>query len=214
MKKRIIILGISLMSVILISSCSSPMDKKFNEATFRKDISEVINELDSSDARILTTSMIRLKFDDENVDNMTYWDILEQGKKLKLRKELLAKEKATKESLMLGMVNIICLTKGFEAHNSNEYITYKFNIKNNSNKNIRAIKGMISFTNLFDEPITSLDVIYDISINANTNIDWKASSVYNDTLNEDILLETKKLDDLKIVWKPSKIIYEDGTILE
>jgi phosphomevalonate kinase len=58
-------------------SCSSPMNKKFSEETANKDLEEIRNELDSTEAMLLMGTMIRLKMQDKDIESMTYKEILE-----------------------------------------------------------------------------------------------------------------------------------------
>src|SRR5690606_22654295 len=111
-------------------------------------------------------------------------------------------------------VMVSCFEKGYVEIDYQDYITYKFVIQNKSDKNIRAIKGSITFTNLFDEEITSLSFVYDQPIQAGHETNWNATTDYNQFIDEDQILKNKDLKDLKVVWKPEKIIFEDGTSLE
>ncbi len=52
-------------------------------------------------------------------------------------------------------------------------------IKNKSDKDMRAVKGGITFTNLFDEEISSLNFVYDQPIEAGTEVKWNAQTDYN-----------------------------------
>jgi hypothetical protein len=128
--------------------------------------------------------------------------------------EKAAKEEAERIKKLTEAVIVSCFEKGFTKYNYEDYITYKFVIKNKSDKNIRAVKGGITFTNLFDEKISSLNFVYDQPIEAGTEITWDAQTDYNQFKDEDKTLRNKDLKDIKVVWKPEKIIFEDGTTLE
>lgn len=56
----------------LMFSCSSPLDTKFNEETAKEDI-EV--SIDSTELQLLAGSMLRLKFQDKKLEDMTYAEI-------------------------------------------------------------------------------------------------------------------------------------------
>lgn len=77
--KNIILLIITLLFI----SCSSPLEKKFSKRTFEKDIEQIKNKLSSEDFEILENSIIRLDFDREQIEKMTYSEILEFGKSQK-----------------------------------------------------------------------------------------------------------------------------------
>jgi hypothetical protein len=221
MTKKLLLIGMS----ILLFACNSPLDKKFNEETAKEDIEEVKEEIDSTDLKLLAGSMIRLKFQDENLEDMTYGEILENGKKWKAEQDKIeaeqkalaekaAKEEADRIKRLIQAVTVTCFDKGYAEYDYDKYITYKFVIKNKSEKNIRAVKGGITFTNLFDDEISSLNFVYDQPIKAGVEVNWNAQTGYNQFIDEDKTLKNKDLKDLKVVWKPEKIIFEDGTTLE
>jgi len=201
------------------------MDKKFNEETAKEDIEAIKGKIDSTELKLLAGSMIRLKFQDKKLEEMTYGEILEDGKKWKAEQEKIeaeqkalaekaAKEEAERIKKLTEAVIVSCFEKGYTEVDYQDYITYKFVIQNKSDKAIRAVKGGITFTNLFDEEIKSLNFVYDQPIPAGQEVNWNATTDYNQFMDDDQTLKNKDLKDLKVVWKPEKIIFEDGTTLE
>lgn len=61
MKKQLLLIGMA----VLMFSCSSPLDKKFNEETAKEDIEAIKGKIDSAELQLLAGSMIRLKFQDK-----------------------------------------------------------------------------------------------------------------------------------------------------
>jgi hypothetical protein len=221
MRKGILFIGI----VTLLISCSSPMDKKFNEKTAKEDIEAIKEKIDTTEFQLLAGSMMRLKFKGEKIEEMTYSEILENGKNWKIEQEKIeaeqkalaekaAREEAEKFKRLNEAVVVSCFEKGYTKYDYEDYITYKFVIKNKSDKKIRAVKGGITFTNLFDDEISSLNFVYDKPIEAGKEVNWNATTDYNQFKDEDKALKNKDLKDLKVIWKPEKIIFEDGTTLE
>jgi hypothetical protein len=78
MKKIILIIV-----TILFTSCSSPLENKFNEETVDKDIKLIKEKLSPEDFEILENTIIRLDFNREELEQMTYSVILENGKNQK-----------------------------------------------------------------------------------------------------------------------------------
>lgn len=209
----------------LLLSCYSTLEKKYNAETVAKDIEALGSELDSSEFGILLGSVIRLEFEDKKLEEMTYAEILTNGKKWKAEQErieaeqkALAAKAAFEQSERIRRLNeavmVTCFEKGFEEVQYRDYITFKFAIQNKSDKAIRAVKGIVTFTNLFDEKITSINFVYDQSVSAGRLVNWNATIEYNQFLKKDQTLRNKDLKDLKVVWKPEKIIFEDGSTLE
>lgn len=221
MKKQLLLIAM----VVLMFSCSSPLDKKFDEETAKEDIEAIKGKVDSTDLQLLAGSMIRLKFQDKKLEEMTYAEILEDGKKWKAEQEKIeaeqkalaekaAREEAKRIKKLTEAVIVSCFEKGYSEVDYQDYITYKFVIQNKSDKGIRAVKGGITFTNLFDEEIKSLNFVYDQPISAGQEVTWNATTDYNQFMDEDKTLKNKDLKDLKVVWKPEKVIFEDGTTFE
>jgi len=221
MKNHLLLIALS----ALLFSCSSPMEKKFNEETAKDDIAAIKSELDSADLKLLAGSMMRLKIQDKKLEDMTYAEILADGKSWLAEKEKkeaeqkalaekAAKEEAERVKKLSDAVMVSCFEKGFKEATYDAYITYKFVIHNKSTSNIRAIKGKITFTDLFDEEVKSLNFVYDQPIEAGQQVNWDANTDYNQFMDKDKALRNKDLKDLKVVWKPAKIIFEDGTTLE
>ncbi len=209
----------------VLFSCSTPMEKKYNEKTALKDIQSIKSAIDSTEFNLLAGSVFRLKLEDKKLEEMTYAEILEDGKKWKAEQEKIeaeqkalaekaAKDEAERIKKLTESVIVSCFEKGYSEVDYQDYITYKFVILNKSEKAIRAVKGGITFTNLFDEKIKSLSFVYDKPIEAGEQVNWDATTEYNQFMSEDKTLKNKDLKDLKVVWNPEKILFEDGTTLE
>ena len=220
MKKALIIL-----SSILVVACSSPLDKKYSEDTFEEDAKELRNELDSTEAKLLLGSIFRLTLQQEDLSKMTYGEILENGKAWKTEQDRIeaeqkalqekaAREEAERVTRLQNAVMVTCFKKGYTEVDYQDYITYGFAIQNKSEQDIRAVKGEIMFTDLFDDEIKTLSFTYDQPIKAGATANWNATTDYNQFMDDDVRLKNKELKDLKIVWKPIKVIFQDGSTLE
>jgi hypothetical protein len=214
-----------LISSILMLACSSSLDRMYSEKTIQEDAKELQNELDSSEVKLLMGSIFRLTFAQKDLSKMTYGEILEDGKAWKAEQDLkeaeqkalqekAASEEAERITRLQNTVVVTCFKKGYAELDYEDYITYAFAIRNKSKKDIRAIKGEIMFTDLFDDEIKSIEFTYDQPIKAGTTVNWNATTEYNQFMDDDVRLKSKDLKDLKIVWKPIKVIYKDGTTLE
>ena len=72
----------------LLLSCTSPLDRKFNENTSHKDLKAIEKHLDSADFRLLGGSLVRLKIEEKELETMTYAEILELGKRWKIEQQI------------------------------------------------------------------------------------------------------------------------------
>jgi hypothetical protein len=220
MKKALFIL-----SAMILVSCSSPLDKKYSEANLQNDAKELAESLDSSDTKLLMGSILRLTLQQKDLTKMTYGEILSDGKAWKAEQDRIeaeqkalqekaAREEADRIARLQNAVMVTCFKKGYMEVDYQDYITYSFAIQNKSQQDIRAVKGVVVFNDLFDEKVNSISFTYDQPIKAGATVNWNASTDYNQFIDADKRLKNKDLKDLKIIWKPEKIIFQDGSILE
>lgn len=221
MRNRIIL--ILIMSALF--ACTSPLDKKFDPETMEADLAEIKSELDSSELMLLATGMMRLQISGKQLQEYTYNQILEDTRKWKKEQaaqeaeqkalaENAKKEEQERIKKLRESVSVSCFYKSFEEINYQKYISYKFVIQNKTDRAVRAVKGSITFTNLFDDEIKSFSFVYDKSIPAGDKVTWNAQTDYNRFLDDDVTLKNKDLDDVKVVWNPEKIMFVDGETLE
>lgn len=214
-----------LLIILSITSCSSSLDKKYNVLTISKDMEDVKNDLDSNDKKLLAGSIFRLALKGEKLEDKTYREILEDGKKWKIENDAkeaeekkLADEAKRKEGdrirLLSEVLTVTVFEKGYTEYEYQEYITYKFVFKNKGQKDISAFTGQLIFTDLFDKEIKKINLTYDDGVKAGQDKTYNASSDYNKFMDEDQLLKSKDLDKMKLIWKPEKILFSDGTKLE
>lgn len=226
---------IFLLLALLLIKCTSPLDKKYNKISFHNDLKKIAKMFPDVDTSLL--SMMYqcpiLYFDGSVIPNKSYRQVLLEGKrnydkKLKAeeekQKEEEEKQNALKAKKLQESVLVKVLYKGFGEFEYQKYLTYKFEISNKSNKDIRAVKGTIKFNNLFGDNIrggliSTMNFVYDEKIIlAGKKVIWNAQSVYNPYPNiltgDDVTLRNKDLKDIKVEWKAEKIIFTDSTTLE
>ncbi len=174
---------------------------------------------------LLATYFIRAKLLNENIDGKTYSEILSEAKIAKqkqdeedrIQKELAEKAKKEEEARIARLKNALTVTifdKGYTEYNYQDYITYKFAFENKTEKDITAFTGQITFTDLFDKEIKSISLTYDDGVTAQSIKNYSATTDYNQFMDEDQLLKSKNLKQIKLVWKPEKILFADGSKLE
>jgi len=218
---------IYLLAIAILASCSSPMNNKYSDATLESDLKAIrdANSLDSTEINLLAMYFVRAKLLNENIDGKTYNEILAEAKIAKqkqeeeerIQKELAEKARKEEEARIARLKNALTVTiydKGYDEYNYQEYITYKFAFENKTEKDITAFTGQIMFTDLFDKEIKSLNLTYDDGVKAKSTKNYSATTDYNQFMNDDQLLKSKNLKQIKLVWKPEKILFTDGSTLE
>ena len=216
-KKQIIILSGFL---ILLSSCSNPLNNKYSDSTLAKDAAEIKDskKLNDDEIKMLAGYIMLAKLGGKSLEGKTYADILKDAKNIKNEQEELAlktkKEQEEKQTKLGAVLTVALYDKGFSKEDYDSYLTYSVAIENKSDKNIKAIKGSMVINDLFDTEITTLNLVEDTGIAAKQIYKTTYTSDYNQFKSEDKLLKSKDLKDLKVIWLPEKIIFEDGTTLE
>lgn len=226
MKNAGTILIMLLMPLILIS-CSSTVDRKYSPETVQEDIKLLREELSEDDMKALAAALFGKAFSGGNPEdvNLTYRQLIKEGKAVQakaaeqaLEEQQLAekarREEAERTAKLSAALTVSCFEKGYYEHSYQKYISYKFAIQNKSDRDIRAIKGVITYTDIFDEEIKSLNFTYDQPIAAGATAKYSATTDYNQFIDSDVALKNKDLKDLTVVWIPEKIIFADGSTLE
>lgn len=212
--------------VLFTSSCDSALDRHYNESAMEEDLKAIVKEaeLDTSEIFLLGMYISFGKLQGKELSNKTYSEILKEAKtqekekraqqeeKEKLANKIKEEEKAHHEKLS-KIIGVAIYDKGFQEVDWQDYNTFKFAFENKSDKGIRAFKGTVVFTDLFNEKIYSLNLTIDEPILSGQTLIWNGQADYNPYREQDVVLRNKELDDLKIIWKPEKIIFIDNTTL-
>ena len=219
---------VTLLIAAIFLSCSNPMSKVYTEEGFMLDMVEIRESNGEETAMKITAYIMQqaLKSSfDEEAENMlvgkTYAELVKQSddfdaelkakeeeeKRLAEEEEKRRKEIALKisESLTFALTK-----KGSAEYSYQEYITYTFTFKNKTDRDIAGVKGSVTFYDMFDEKIKSLNLSYDDGIKANKIINYKATTDYNQFKSEDKKLKNTELSKIKVSWEPEQLIFSDG----
>ncbi|WP_115460578.1 hypothetical protein [Winogradskyella aurantiaca] len=209
-----------LLMLVTVISCSSPLDKKYNEDTFETDTKEIkeSGNLSDEDALILAGWIMRSKLKSESLEGKTYNEIIKEAKDYRKEQEYLAEqtklEEEEKRQRLGSALTVAMYNKGYEEYDYQDYLTYSFAFENKTDKDIRAFKGSISIRDLFDSEIKSISLTIDDPIKAGEIFKGTYTTDYNQFREEDSRLRNKKIEDLVVIWTPEKIIFSDGSTLE
>lgn len=129
------------------------------------------------------------------------------------------KEEAEKEELAnavtLKVYNKNVIPKDTSAWRFSDFVELKMNCKNNTDKDIVAVKGDIKITDLFGNAILDISLLYDTeTIPAKGEIDIKDIGLeVNQFMDEHIKLRDTEFSKLKFSFETISVAFEDGTIL-
>ena len=222
MKSKLFLL---LAVIATLASCSSVMDKQYDPKTADVDLKEVYEVTDSASAMLVAGTLLRFAFEGKNPETMTYQEILNNGnayvaeekrkaEEKRLKKEREEAERAAKLKKLTDAMSATCFEKDYREYDYLKYITFKFKFDNNTDKEIRAVKGWFDFQNLFGESVKKLSIVYDEPVSANSSNIYDANIKFNEFINSDVALKNKDLKDMKIVWIPEEILFADDTRLK
>lgn len=209
------------MTVLLgLYSCSSPLDKEYNDETVEQD-TEAIREsekLTDEELGLIAGWIVKSKLQDKDLTNKKYSEILKEAKDFKNEQQELAekakKEEKEKQERLGGALTVAMYDKGYREYDYQEYLTYSFAFENKTQKDIRAFKGIVSIQDLFNSEIKEINLTVDDPISAGEIFRATYTTEYNQFMDEDSRLKGKDMEDLNVVWKPEKIIFKDGSTLE
>lgn len=142
-----------------------------------------------------------------------------QAQEQKELEEKRAKEEAEKEELAnavtLNVYNKNLIPKDTSAWRFNDFVELKMNCKNNTDKDIVAVKGNIKVTDLFGNAILEISLLYDTeTIPAKGEIDIEDIGLeVNQFMDEHIKLRDTEFSKLKFSFETTSVAFADGTIL-
>ena len=91
-------------------------------------------------------------------------------------------------------------------------ITFTMTFINNSDRDVRAVRGTLVFSDLFDKPILSVGVTYEEFIQAGKMSEpYKGGLLYNQFKDEHRRLKSVDQGNLITRWVCKEVVYSDGT---
>lgn len=201
-------------------SCNTTMDKPYSAATYLQDIKAIreSNKVAYSDIDLLTKYIAISKMAGNDLQGKTYTEILEKIKGIRQantdKSDKLKMEKDAMRERLNAYLAVTLSEKTFSKVSNKDVFTYTIIFQNRSAKNIKLIVGSISLNDLLDREIKNVPIVLDEELQAHASLKKIYTAAYNPAEENDKHIRTKDLVDLRILWNPEKIIFEDGTIAE
>lgn len=224
---RKILTAIALVAAVTLTSCNNPLNKKYSEQNLDKDLKEIMEskKADTTDMTYIAMYIMRAKMLGEKLDGKTYNDLLDNAKELRKKAEKeeadakaladkAANEEREKRALFANILTVALYDKGYYKADYEDYLSYEVAYENKGDKDIRAVKGSLLITDLFDTKIKQINLVEDEGIPAGKTVKKSYTTDYNQFMDDDTRLRSKSIKDIKVVWTPEKIIFADGTTLE
>lgn len=233
---HLLLAALGLISAMLLCGCSKdPHAVRItaqNKDTFMDEIKD-LKGLTLDEARLLVGFQMRrgmgnaLGASSEDPTGETVGELLTHLKKqasdekteADRRNRLADEAKARADALAAELRKSIELTvfdKGFipsdpSGGRYSNQITIKCAYQNNSAKDIRAFRGKVRFTDLFGAEVFTTGLTISDPIGAGQKGDWDGVIEYNQFLRQHQQLRNAELKDMKVIWLPESVIFEDGS---
>ena len=219
MRKASLILFVFFLS-IAFSSCNGPLDKTYHSSTYVEDIAEIreSNKVSYEDIELLTKYITLAKLAGNDPEGKTYEEILNNIKDVRqANSDQDNQDQMQKDAMRERLSSFLTVTlteKVFSKVNSKDGFIYNVTFQNLSGKNIQMVVGSISLNDLLDREVKNIQIVLDEKIRPHSVLKKTYTAPYDHNNENDQRVRSKELVDLRIVWNPVKIIFEDGTVAE
>jgi uncharacterized repeat protein (TIGR01451 family) len=209
-----------LLIVTIFSSCNSPLDKKYSEVTYTEDIEAIrkSNKVSDEDVELLTKYIALSKVAGKDLEGKAYADILDNLKEIRKanadKSEMAEMQKDAARARMSSLLTVKLTDKIFSKVNNKDCFTYTVTFQNTSSKNIKMVLGNISVNDLLDREIKNIPILLEEPVRPGAILKKNYTVDYERANENDERMRSKDLVDLRVVWNPVKIIFEDGTRAE
>lgn len=200
-------------------SCTAwPLDRLYNPDTFTEDMKDVRKNISLDDSIIIMDNIMRLSVLGEDIEQMTYRQIMEDGKDRKKSREK-AKEEARKHAKqnasylehMQNIAPISITSKAYDIEFTPPVFVMNLVLTNKSEKTITGIKGTMDFEDILGNPLAQFDINYKDTLEDAYKMEFQVACPVDIDDPKIFALIEKELDNLQVIWTPEVIIFEDGS---
>ncbi len=210
-------------ALLISSSCTNLKNERVTEENKDKILSEVSTSKDLTDEerQLLTGYVMRQSLANvfqggkpglptgktvrEMIEEQRKW--VAQEKAEESRQKQLAAEVAAKQAEMRNVIGVALYNFTERQSGYADYVEAGFAYENRSTRDVRAFEGKIAFADVLGNNLEEVPLKVLTPIKAGA----KASVTDNLFLMAYHGLRGKKLEDVKIDWRPQKILFTDGT---
>lgn len=212
--------------ILVCSSCSNIKSQKVTAENKSRILNQISSSKDLTDEEreLLAAYVVRQNIGDifgggepglptgktlgEMIAEQRQW--VSQEKLEEIRQKQLAAVVAARQAEMRNLIEVALYSFTERRESFSHYAEAKFAYENRSAKDVRAFEGTIVFSDILGNHLE------DVSLKVLTPIKSRAKASVNEDLDFEFYgdLRDKKLDDVKIEWRPEKILFADGTTAE
>lgn len=131
----------------------------------------------------------------------------------KVKAEEAAKQQALLDAVTVSVTSLLYVPANYKYNVIQDFLAISVAFANKTDKDITGVKGSITFSDMFGDPIKSTNLSYDEGVPAHSTNVWSATLDYNQFVDEDVKLGATPLAKMKVAWHPEVILYADGSSL-
>lgn len=219
-KGRIINLLLLILIVIIFCSCNNPLHRPYNPATYEEDMQAIqkSNKVNDEDLQTLAKYIMLAKLSGNDVTGKSYGDIIDKIKSLQQNNDELSNRdamvKEAKRKRLSPFLEVNLQNKTFAKKNNKDVLVFTVIVKNTGTQKIKTVTGNLLVNDLMEKPIKNLSIFLDEDISPGQTLIKTYTIDYNDSDENDRRMRSKDFFDIRIVWNPEKIIFENGKLAE
>jgi len=213
-------LQLLLFAVIIFSSCNDPLHRTCNPATYEEDIRAIrkSNKASDEDLQTLTKYIMLAKLSGNDVTGKSYDDLIDKIKSLRQNKDALnnrdALEKEARRQRLSPFLEVNLQNKTFARKNNRDVLLFTVALKNTGTQKIKTVTGNLRINDLMEKPVKNLSIFLDEDISPGQILTKTYTIDYNDADENDRRMRSKDFFDIRIVWDPEKIIFDNGKLAD
>ena len=226
MKNNVIKVCTIFLMIFLVSCGENPMDTKITKENYEKVVEKIRKKASKEDYEkteaIISLSKIASMGGDHIalIEGKSFNEIIINMQEAQEREEERRLQKARREAKKAEILGKYLESINWEKstytgkYGFNKSVVIKVLIKNKTNKNIDAFEGVINIFDKLKNQLASLGVKSTSSLKKNSqeNVGWKFSTIDYENKMEEIY--NTKAEDLYFEFKPTKVLLEDGKIIQ
>ena len=219
-KRRIINLSLLLFFVTIFSSCNNPLHRTYSPATYEEDMQAIrkSNKVTDEDLQTLAKYIMLARLSGNDITGKSYDDLIGKIQSLRQNNDELnnrdAMEKVAKRKRLSPFVEVDLQNKTFAKKNNKDVLVFTVVLKNTGTQKIKTVTGNLAVNDLMEKPIKNLNIFLDEDISPGQAFTKIYTIDYNDADENDRRMRSKDLFDIRIVWNPEKIIFENGKLAD
>lgn len=217
--------------VIALVGCSNPKDTLVpTDISKWEQLKPIVEKLSEDDKKLFLGYTIRMKFSEvlggkgleegltigKAIEKQKIW-VVEQEKKemeTKLLKQRILSEQIALKKQVDDLLIVTVLKTKLEKDSYFENQVFEIGFQNKSLKDIRGIKGVVKFIDIFDKEVGAVSFGYDDGLKAGATGAWRGVRQYNQFIESHRAVANLEEGKYTTRFEPEMIIFSDGTKLE